>query len=246
MSASRTTASPVSATVRFAMGEARAIIGVAIRKPRMASRSALTRLALMTACLVPFAGLAPPSNAADTTETIVLVRHAEKPPEGLGQLNCQGLNRALALPPVLLKAFGRPAAIFAPNPAEQKTDNGILYNYIRPLATIEPTAIAFGMPVHTDIGQSQIDALGVRLEQPVYQNSYVLVAWEHTEAMLLARELMKRNGGDPNAVPEWKGTDFDSIYVLKIHRSGSATTASFELKHEGLDGQKTSCPGEAG
>ena len=210
--------------------------------------SRMKRLALLAGGVVPFVGLvsACGAAAADTTETIVLIRHAEKPPDGLGQLDCQGLNRALALPPVLLKAFGKPAAIFAPNPADQKTDNGILYDYIRPLATIEPTAIAFGMPVHIDIGQSQIGALGARLDLPVYHDAYVLVAWEHTEAMLLARALMKQNGGDPNVVPNWKGTDFDSIYVLKIHRSGSASTASFELRHEGLDGQKTSCPEGAG
>ena len=34
-------------------------------------------------------------------ETIVFVRHGEKPEAGLGQLNCQGLNRALALPSVI-------------------------------------------------------------------------------------------------------------------------------------------------
>ena len=206
-----------------------------------------SRIAWMFLALLP-AGLAPAANAAapDTTETIVLIRHAEKPAAGLGQLDCQGLNRALALPPVLSRAFGKPAAIFAPNPAEQKTDNGIPYNYVRPLATVEPTAIAFGLPVHTDIGESQIDALGARLDLPIYHDAYVLVAWEHTEAALLARALLREHGGDPNAVPDWKGSDFDSIYVLKIHRSGSATTATFELRHEGLDGQKTSCPGGAG
>ena len=35
-------------------------------------------------------------------ETIVLLRHGEKPPTGLGQLTCKGLNRALALPSLLM------------------------------------------------------------------------------------------------------------------------------------------------
>jgi hypothetical protein len=48
----------------------------------------------------------------DAVETIVLVRHGEKPDKGLGQLDCQGLNRALALPPVIAKTFGRPSAVF--------------------------------------------------------------------------------------------------------------------------------------
>jgi hypothetical protein len=203
-------------------------------------------LALLV-CAMPFDGVAPAANAAsDTIETIVLVRHAEKPPTGLGQLSCQGLNRALALPPVLRKAFGKPDAIFAPNPSEQKADNGTPYDYIRPLATIEPTAIAFGLPVHAGIGQSRIDDLQRRLNAPIYQNAYVLVAWEHTEAVLLARALMKQYGADPNLVPDWKSTDFDSIYILKIHRSESAATASFDLNHEGLDGQSVTCPGGEG
>jgi hypothetical protein len=187
-------------------------------------------------------------NAAEpaTTETIVLVRHAEKPSNGLGQLDCQGLNRALALPPVLRKAFGTPAAIFAPNPSEQKPDDGKLYDYVRPLATIEPAAITFGLPVHAEIGQSRIDDLRAQLDLPVYRDAYVLVAWEHTMAMLLARALMKEYGGNADAVPDWKSNDFDSIYVLRIRRSGSSATASFELNHEGLDGQPTTCPGGAG
>jgi hypothetical protein len=40
-----------------------------------------------------------PSKAADSkVETIIFIRHGEKPLSGLGQITCQGLNRALALP----------------------------------------------------------------------------------------------------------------------------------------------------
>jgi len=54
--------------------------------------------------------------AQDKTETIVCIRHGEKPPAGLGQLTCQGLNRALRLPQVLLTKYGKPDFIFAPDP----------------------------------------------------------------------------------------------------------------------------------
>ena len=89
-------------------------------------------------------------------ETIVFIRHGEKPNGGFGQLNCQGLNRALALAPIIAKSFGRPDAIFAPNPSRPKEDAGRLYDYIRPLATIEPTAIWFGLPVDV-ISTSRIE-----------------------------------------------------------------------------------------
>jgi hypothetical protein len=39
-------------------------------------------------------------------ETILAIRHAEKPPTSLGQLTCKGLNRALALPKVLRRTPG--------------------------------------------------------------------------------------------------------------------------------------------
>src|SRR5207237_291004 len=50
-------------------------------------------------------------------ETIVFLRHGEKPSGGYGQLTCQGFNRSLALPAVLLAKYGRPNILYAPNPA---------------------------------------------------------------------------------------------------------------------------------
>jgi len=76
--------------------------------------------------LISLAGLGV-AQAAQTTETIIMVRHGEKPEQGLGQLNCRGLNRALKLPAVIEAEFGKPDVIFAPNPAELKEDKGAHY-----------------------------------------------------------------------------------------------------------------------
>lgn len=58
---------------------------------------------VLTAVAVPLALEAVESRAqpVDGTQTLVFLRHAEKPGEGLGQLNCQGLNRALDLATLL-------------------------------------------------------------------------------------------------------------------------------------------------
>ena len=196
--------------------------------------SALLALAVM------FAG-----GAAPTTETIVLIRHGERPPAGLGQLDCQGLNRALALPAVIKREFGRPDAIYAPDPSETKPDRGIAYDYVRPLATVEPTAIAMGLPVHAAIGGTHIDTLQQELERPANRGSLVLVAWEHAELVKLVRRLMTDHGGSPNAVLDWKGSDFDSIYIVRLSWTGDNATANFERRAEHLDGQSTMCPGPA-
>lgn len=178
----------------------------------------------------------------ETTETIVFLRHGEKPAAGLGQLSCKGLNRALALLPVIAQNFGKPDALFAPNPSVRKDDEGALYDYIRPLATIEPTAIALGMPVDTSFGFEDIKQLHERLEGDSYKSATVLVAWEHKQIVKLARQLLSAHGGDPKQVLKWPGDDFDSFYVVTIRRSGQNSSASFEQKHEGLDGRPEACP----
>jgi hypothetical protein len=178
------------------------------------------------------------------TQTIVLVRHGEKPADGLGQLNCQGLNRALALPAVIGKLFGRPDAVFAPDPAQSKEDYGHLYNYVRPLATIEPTAIVFGLPVDASIGVADLDALRHKLVSPVYRNALVVVAWEHAAIAKLARLLVADHDGDPTIVPDWHADDFDSIYVVKLTQTQAGTAVTFDRRHEGLDGQPVVCPAQ--
>jgi hypothetical protein len=194
---------------------------------------------IVSACAPTAQATVPP-----TTETIVLLRHAEKPPHGLGQLDCQGLNRALALPAIIRRDFGKPAMIFAPNPASKKIDDGTAYDYIRPLATIEPTAIAFAMPVQADIGVADWGALAKRLDAPALHNALALVAWEHTDIVKLARALVAAHAGDPAIIPGWDRKDFDSIYVLRITRAPSGSHVAFMVRHEGLDHQSTQCPGE--
>jgi hypothetical protein len=176
------------------------------------------------------------------TETIVFLRHAEKPRHGLGQLTPQGLNRALALVDMLPKKFGKPDYIFAPDPI-QKADGEPGYYYVRPLATIEPLAISLEMPVQTPFGYKQIDKLNAELIQPKYSSATVFVAWEHAYEDAAVKNLVKQLGGDGAAVPGWPGGDFDSLFVVKITRpAGKPLTVSFAHEHEDLDNQSTKMP----
>jgi len=176
-------------------------------------------------------------------ETIVFIRHGEKPEGGFGQLNCQGLNRALALAPIIAKSFGRPDAIFAPNPSRPKEDAGRLYDYVRPLATIEPTAIWFGLPVDVSLDFQDKEGLQAALENRRMpdHNVFVFVAWEHRQIAPIVRALLAAHGADAEIVKkvqDWDRKDFDSMYVVTI----SETEATFDQKHEGLDGQPDGCP----
>jgi hypothetical protein len=199
-------------------------------------------LVKLSNCIVPLAfaliGILFSPAHADTT--IVIVRHGEKPEHGLGQLTCQGLNRSLALAPLLLSRYGMPVAIYAPNPGQPKKDNGIPYAYIRPLATIEPLAIRTGLPVNLKWGMTNIEPLAAQvLASPA--GTYI-VAWEHHWGESLARHLLSRLGGHPNDVPRWKDTDFDSVFVIRASENGKGVRrVSFSHEQEGLDGLPESC-----
>ena len=181
------------------------------------------------------------TDSATAVETIVCLRHGEKPPGGLGQLDCQGLNRALALPKVLLAKFGTPQFIFAPNPT-QKVDGTNEYNYVRPLATIEPTAIRCGLPVNTQFGFLEIKGLESELKKPAYLNAVVFVAWEHKLIDEFSKNLMADNGGNAGEVPDWSGKEFDQIFVFKITTADGERKISFSIDHEGLNGLSADCP----
>jgi hypothetical protein len=183
-----------------------------------------------------------PAMAAPPQQTIVFTRHAEKPAAGLGLIDCQGLNRALALPRVLAAKFGRPDAIFAPDPHQQVRDHGHDFNYVRPLATIVPTAVHFERPITTTFGFKDIVGLRRELSKRRYHDRLVFVAWEHAFLVKAVRQLVKGAGGDAAAVPDWAGSDFDGLYVLRITRDGGRTSVAFARDTQGLDGRPAACP----
>ncbi len=178
--------------------------------------------------------------AGTNVETIVCIRHGEKPHGGLGQLTNRGLNRSLALPEVLLKKYGTPQFIFAPNPSE-KVD-GAQYFYIRPIATIEPTAIRCGLPVNTEFGYLEIEGLENELARPQYQNATVFVAWEHGMLDEFGRNMVRHHGGDVKKVPGWPGDEYDMIFVFKLTTENGQKKFSFTVDHEGLNGLSDKYP----
>ena len=175
-----------------------------------------------------------------TVEILVCIRHGEKPKGGLGQLTCRGLNRALALPDVLLAKYGTPQFVFAPNPT-QKVD-GDKYYYVRPLVTIEPTAIRCGLPVNTQFGFREIKNLENELAKTNYQGATVFIAWEHLVLDQFVKNLLKDDGGNPAQVPAWPDNDYDTIFLVKIVHSWKGESVFFTIDHEGLNNLSDDCP----
>ena len=177
---------------------------------------------------------------AGADETIVFFRHAEKPANGLGQLTCQGLNRALALPAVLIGRFGTPEFLYAPNPNVKIVDSGGSYYYVRPLATLEPTAIEAARSVNTHYGYNDVSGLMSLLISAKKANATIFVSWEHEYLQKTVQTIMNRYGGGA-AVPAWKTGDYDTLYVVHVSYANGRISATFDQEAEGLNGQPTTC-----
>jgi hypothetical protein len=126
-------------------------------------------------------------------------------------------------------------------------DDGTPYDYVRPLATVEPTAVLFGLPVDVSLDLYDKSGLVAALEKRRARDhdAFILVVWEHKQIAPMVRALLSAHGADAadvKQVEDWDSKDFDSIYVVAITQLRNGTRATFTHKHEGLDGQSNTCP----
>ena len=181
----------------------------------------------------------------DGTQTLIFLRHAEKPEGGLGQLNCQGLNRAIELSTLLPEKFGKADYVFAANPTrnveEGELDNS--YSYIRPLMTISPAAIKLGLPVNIEFSANDTSDLARELTEDKYHNSTIYTAWSHGYLPELINKVAGKAVGEKQTITDdWASGDFDSLYVLTLTwHNGKASLQSHSYK-QGLDNGKATCP----
>jgi len=196
------------------------------------------------AALGPVALLAAPVVFAQPAkQTIVVVRHGEKPPKGLGQLTCQGLQRSLRLPAWLGERFPPPDAIYAPDPSVKATEihgDGQRYDYVRPLVTIAPTAISLGLPVNTQLPFNDSGRLADELLAERYRNATLYVAWEHLQIMDFAQVVLRRlNSGAE--VPDWPNSDYDTVFVFHISWQANPEVR-FEVLRQDFGVLPETCP----
>lgn len=206
---------------------------------------ALKLIIVIFILVIPVATALAGQPAAEKLETIVIVRHGEKPAAGLGLLTCKGLNRALLLPGFFARNFPKPDFIFAPDPSVKATEihgDGQRYDYVRPLLTIGPTAITTGVPVNTQFPFNDPGLLADELLSEKYWNATVYVAWEHLNIVILAEVLLNRL--DARApVPDWENSDYDTVFVFTIRRSAGAAESSLTTLSQDIGPISDACPG---
>ena len=212
------------------------------------SPEAQVRTLAVAACLVS-AAMATPVAAQDQTgtsgvQTIIFIRHAEKPSDGRGMLNCRGLNRALLLPSWFEANIPAPDHIFAPNPSVKATEisgDGLRYDYVRPLLTIGPTAIRFGLPINTQLPYNDPGLLADTLTEPAYRDDVSLVAWEHNFISATVMTLHKRFASNA-PIASWKEDDFSSVVTVTIDWTAEPATLDLSTTAQDFATIDEACP----
>lgn len=173
------------------------------------------------------------SRMTHSVQTLVFLRHGEKPDNDSGQLTGKGLNRALALADLLISRYGRADALYAAAPKQRK-----LGHSLRSLQTITPVAVRLSLPVHLEFHAKETKALRDALLGKEHHQHTVFVVWEHDNLIKVVRDILKQTGGDYSDMPAWPRDDFDSLWVLSITRGKNETNIQFSQEKQGLNNLK--------
>ena len=147
-------------------------------------------------------------------QKVVIIRHAEKPLKG-DNLNCQGLNRSLQLPAVLISKFGIPAYIFVPSLGLDTSTR-----HARMFETVIPLAAKYNLVINSKYAER--DSAGLASEIKIKEGT-VLVVWEHGILPSIVRSL-----GVNNFHLTWSDNDYDSIWIVTFSKGVASLTMDKE------------------
>ena len=200
---------------------------------------------MLTSVLLFSSGRGVHAESKNGTQTLVFMRHAEKPSMGLGQLNCQGLNRAIDLSELLPRQFGKANFIFAANPSRhvEEGEGDLSYSYLRPLMTVGPSAIKLGLPINIDYGANDTSDLADEFMRDKYHDSTIYTAWSHGYLPELINKVAQEASGKKiKLLDDWTGDDFDSVLVLTLKWNNGKATIEYENYKQGLNDGSLGCP----
>jgi phosphohistidine phosphatase SixA len=161
----------------------------------------------------------PAQTPVTTPAHIILIRHAEKPADSEDpHLSKTGVKRAQTLVSFITRdpqmtSLGRPVAVFATQTT--KDENGQ-----RTQETVAPLATALGLSVQTPYhGKDYADLAKLILSTAAYAGKTVVVCWNHEAIPELAAAL-----GVTPLPPKWRGSVFDSVYVISYKKGKAVLT----------------------
>jgi hypothetical protein len=135
---------------------------------------------------------------------VILIRHAEKPPEGK-KLSPEGQKRAQLLVNHFKTNFPSPAAIFAMKPRDDNSS-------VRAIQTVTPLAESLGLEVKAKFTKKEVESLVKDiLGKSKYDDKVVLICWEHDYIPTIVKEF-----GWDNPSLTWPRDKFDRVWVLNF------------------------------
>ncbi len=185
----------------------------------------------------------------NTNETVYLIRHAEAHPTSWweeGNYVGAGQWRALDLPNALRRKIS-PNQVYSIDPAQvipssDSTGGNSAWSYVRPSLTVEPYAIANGLPFNLAASFDMIAQNPPELSTVAsafffnggkFSNQTVLVAWEHDHIPPTVNALLASYHGKIKTAPNWPDSDYDTIWTVKLDAVGNLMVDS--SKCEGID-----------
>jgi hypothetical protein len=154
----------------------------------------------LTLCSIFFACSITYAQNQDDPLKIVIIRHGEKPKNG-DNLNCQGLNRSLLIPQMIVSKFGVPAFSYVPSIG---TDSAT--KHARMFQTITPLAVKYNLAVNSKYNGKDSSAL---VNDILKRRGLVLVVWDHKSIVPIIHAL-----GINETQLKWNDDDFDSIWII--------------------------------
>ena len=127
-------------------------------------------------------------------ETIVAIRHAGEASRRFGAALLQRLQPRPGAARCLDSPVRQAGRDLRPQSIPRIIDGLHLYFYVRPLTTIEPTAISLEMPVNTRVGYNKITTLKTELTAHSNRSKLIFVAWEHRELNDFAKLMLRSYG----------------------------------------------------
>jgi hypothetical protein len=182
-------------------------------KSRLTNILTISLALALTACHTPPGSQAQsPTSTQQTPATILIIRHAEKLPDGDPNLSAAGYARAQ----LLLKAFiplgvrpdlPAPQYIFAAAPSAHSNRSAL---------TVIPLSEALHLQINQDYKDHDYADLAAELLSGRYSGKVVLVSWHHGKIPELAAAL----GATPPYNP-WPEDQFDRIWKI-VYTNGKA------------------------
>jgi broad specificity phosphatase PhoE len=148
-------------------------------------------------------------------KTVLLIRHAEKPPDTDQSIHLsdQGKKRAEALHLLFEKSktrpepFPKPDFLIAPKPTNKSH---------RSTETLEPLAAKYELTIAADFVKEDVEKLADAIfHNPKYAGKTLLIAWNHTFIPALASTLKT-----PNHPMNWKDEQYDRVWEIRYGTGG--------------------------